>query len=158
MSEVQLSLFPDLHTALEADGTPVPSTTRLKLLPPADGAPDTNPKTRYGMAKPPIGLVPGTALVQIAESFRLGAQKYGPANWRVDPVSSSTYVNAAMRHLLQWVDGEDTDPESGVSHLAHVAACVCILMDAQTCSTLHDDRPPKAPTGDLIRSLTKPIS
>lgn len=155
MSEKQLDLFPHLHVALE-DGVPLPAAearARLKLTPP-----DSNPKTRFGMAKPPIGLIPATALVQIAESFRLGAEKYGPANWRVDPVSASTYVNAALRHLLQWQDGESQDPESGVSHLAHVAACVAIIMDAETCGTLLDDRPPPAPTGDLMRALTKPFN
>lgn len=120
-------------------------------------AKDSNPKTIYGQAKPPLGLVPGTALVLLAEAFRDGADKYGPANWRIDPVSMSTYYSAAMRHMAAYQDGEDID-KSGVPHLAHAAANLCILMDAAACGTLIDDRPPTAPTGDLIRAKTRNIT
>jgi hypothetical protein len=120
-------------------------------------AKDTNPKTAYGQAKPPLGLVPGVAMVQLAEAFRDGADKYGAANWRTDAVSSSTYFNAALRHLIAWNDGEECDKVSGVSHLAHAGANLCILMDAMACGKLVDDRPPVAPTGDVIRALTRPI-
>ncbi|QOC54155.1 dATP/dGTP diphosphohydrolase domain-containing protein [Caulobacter vibrioides] len=120
--------------------------------------PDANPKTRFGMAKPPLALIPAPALVHMAEAFKDGATKYGPANWRKDPVSTSTYVNAAMRHILAWFDGEQVDPVSKVHHLGHAAGCLAILMDAQACGTLLDDRPPPAPTGDLIRELTTPLA
>ena len=126
--------------------------------PPQPAAPDSNPKTRFGMAKPPLSLIPATALVHMAEGFRDGAAKYGPANWRKDPVSASTYLNAAYRHIAAWQDGEECDPVSGVHHLGHAADCLAILMDAQACATLLDDRPPSAPTGDLIRALTKPLT
>ncbi|MBK1968396.1 hypothetical protein JIX59_03495 [Brevundimonas diminuta] len=121
-------------------------------------APDTNPKTRFGMAKPPIGLIPGPAMIHMAEAFRDGAQKYGPANWREDPVSSSTYINAAFRHILSWYDGEEEAQDSGVHHLGHAAACLAILLDAQAQGTLHDDRPTKGVTASLIKERTRPIS
>jgi hypothetical protein len=100
-----------------------------------------NPKTRYGLAKPPIALIPMTALVEEACTFRLGAKKYGPANWREKAVPASVYVNAALRHILSWYDGQDLDPESGASHLAHARACMAILIDAASCDKLIDDRP-----------------
>ena len=119
--------------------------------------PDTNPKTRFGMAKPPMALIPSTALVHMAEAFRDGAAKYGPANWRKDPVSASTYLNAALRHTHEWLDGEQEDPVSKVHHLAHAMSCLAILIDAQATNTLIDDRPPPAPTADLIREKTRPL-
>ena len=45
-----------------------------------------------------------------------------------------------MRHLNAWRDGEDLDPESGLSHIAHIATSCNILLDAAACGTLQDDR------------------
>lgn len=52
-----------------------------------------------------------------------GADKYGVDNWQKcdDP---RRYDAAAMRHLLAFLDGEELDPDSGLSHLAH---CACSL-------------------------------
>lgn len=83
----------------------------------------------------------------------LGASKYGAFNWQADPVDATTYYSAAMRHLLQWFSGEDVDPESGSSHLAHVRACMAILIDAQASGKLVDDRPVCASAGEAIERL-----
>lgn len=93
----------------------------------------------------------------MAEAFRDGADKYGPANWRIDPVSASTYISALKRHLAMWVDGEECDPVSGVHHLGSVLSNAAILLDAQAHGSLIDDRPTKSVTADLIRTLTRPI-
>ena len=71
---------------------------------------------------------------------KLGADKYGIFNWRQTGVCASTYISAIMRHLDQWRDGEDMDAESGYSHIAHIAASCNILLDAQHCGKLRDDR------------------
>lgn len=131
--------------------TPTPPAAEAEPLP-------ENPKALYGRAKPSIGLVPAGALIQMAGVMGLGADKYGPFNWRKDPVQSMTYVHAAMRHLLSWLDGESTDPESGESHLAHVASCMAILMDAEACNTLIDDRPHKGAAATLIGLRTKAVT
>ncbi len=104
--------------------------------------PNQNPKTALGAAKPQLQLIPPIALVEEAGAFALGAEKYGPFNWREVPVSISTYVAAAQRHLMAYWDGEDTDPESGLCHLAHARACMAIVLDAQSVGTCNDDRPP----------------
>lgn len=146
--------LPDLEQFTQDD--PERASVLSRLDP--SGAPDSNPKTRFGMAKPPIGLIPGPAMVHMAEAFRDGTQKYGPANWRIDPVSASTYVNAALRHLLSWHDGEEEASDSGVHHLGHAAACLAILMDAQAQGTLIDDRPTTGTTASLIKERTRPLS
>jgi len=106
-----------------------------------DVAPDHNPKTRAGRLKTPLRfLIPHIARAE-AEVFKLGAEKYGPFNWRNEPISASVYYEAALRHLFQWWEGEDIDPESGQTHLAHVRACMAIIMDAAKGDTLQDDRP-----------------
>lgn len=106
-----------------------------------DDLPDTNPKTRYGVQKAPMHLIPPPALLAEADVFGLGAKKYGPYNWREHAVSASVYQAAALRHLMAWWEGEDSDPESGQSHLAHARACLGILLDAGSRGMLNDDRP-----------------
>lgn len=101
-----------------------------------------DPKGHAGSLKAPLHLLPPTALEEISWALKHGADKYGRANWRDNKVCATTYVGAMLRHLGAWQDGEDIDalPGSGRSHLASVAACVCILLDAEKCGTLVDDR------------------
>lgn len=118
---------------------------------------DNNPKTIYGNAKPPMHLVPAASTIHEAMAFGDGAAKYGPYNWREKTVSASTYIGAALRHIAAWFDGENIDPVSKVHHLGHAKACLGIILDAQLVENLNDDRPPVAPTGSLIASLTRKI-
>lgn len=118
---------------------------------------DDNPKTVHGDAKPPLHLVPATGTLHEAMAFADGAKKYGAYNWREKTVSSTTYLGAAKRHIDSWFNGEDTDPVSGVHHLGHARACLNIILDAQAVGNLNDNRPPKAPIAELIRTLTKPL-
>jgi hypothetical protein len=106
-----------------------------------------DPKGQAGSLKAPLGLVPPYAMEQTAWVHKLGADKYGPWNWRETGVCASTYVNAILRHLNAWRDGESLDPESGITHLAHIACSANILMDAEYCGKLQDDRN-KRPTND----------
>lgn len=99
-----------------------------------------DPKGIAGSHKTPLALIPPVAMEQTALVLKLGATKYGAFNWRKTGVCASTYLSAMMRHLNAWRDGEDLDPESGITHLAHVAANCNILMDAAACDTLQDDR------------------
>jgi hypothetical protein len=99
-----------------------------------------DPKGAAGALKTPMWLLPAHALQQTAWVHKLGSEKYGPYNWRKTSVCATTYISAIMRHLDAWRDGEDNDPESGISHIAHVAASCNILLDAQHCGKLNDDR------------------
>lgn len=116
-----------------------------------------NPKDLIGAKKAPLSLMPQSALVQIAPVFALGARKYGAYNWREagKAVQHMTYVEAAQRHLASYIDGETIDPESGASHLAHVAAGMMILLDAIACGNAVDNRPTPAPTAELLKLQTK---
>lgn len=116
--------------------------------------PDNNPKSAFGIKKPSLHLVPGTALMMLAKVMALGAAKYGAHNWRDQPVAATVYVSAALRHIFQWLDGEDIDPESGAPHLAHAMACAAIVLDAMAHGTLIDDRPVKGRTSEVIQQLT----
>jgi hypothetical protein len=109
-----------------------------------------DPKGEAGAKKAPMWLLPPVALEQTAWALKEGSEKYGPWNWRLTGVCASTYVSAIMRHLNAWRDGEDNDPDlPAVSHIAKIAACCNILMDAAACGTLQDDRN-KRPTSSFL--------
>lgn len=114
----------------------------------------TNPKRQYGTKKPSAQFIPPVAIIEESVVMALGAAKYGAFNWQDDPVDATTYYSAAMRHLMAWFAGEDKDPESGASHLAHVRACMAILMDGQASGILVDDRPKCASAADAVVRLT----
>lgn len=103
-----------------------------------------NPKDIAGQSKPQLHLIPAAALPVVARVMELGARKYGPYNWREKPIAHTAYISAAMRHLLAFLNGEDLDPESGQSHIAHAAAGLLILEDAMRVETAKDDRPKRA--------------
>lgn len=115
-----------------------------------------NPKDRIGASKPPLHLIPPAAEIAESMAMALGARNYGPYNWRESNVKATVYVAAARRHLAQWLDGQDDDPQSGVSHLAHARACLGILLDAMATGHLVDDRPPPGVATELIARFTVP--
>lgn len=103
--------------------------------------PDGNPKTIMGEAKPKMSDTPVIGIRLLGQVHTHGAEKYGRFNWREHNVSSSVYYDAAMRHITAWFDGEDNDPDTGLSHLAHVMAGMNIILDAQDHKSLNDNRP-----------------
>lgn len=114
-----------------------------------------NPKDRLGLKKPPLRLVPPAALLYMAKVMGLGAAKYGPYNWRQKKVRYTVYLEAAMRHILSALDGEEIDPESGQPHVAHAAACMAIVLDAKATGNLVDDRPTPGVAAKLIAEMTE---
>jgi hypothetical protein len=111
---------------------------QAEVTPPASA----DPKGQAGAAKPPLGLIPPEAMRQAAIVHALGARKYKAWNWRETKVLASTYINAALRHIAEYQDRQDVEPESGQSPLAHAIASLNILLDAKKAGTLIDDRPP----------------
>jgi hypothetical protein len=98
-------------------------------------------KLMAAKVKCPMHLLPPAALREAAWAHGQGANKYGPYNWRKSGVKCSTYYGAILRHLTLWADGHDSDPDSMRSHLAHIIASCNILLDAEYCGVLEDDRP-----------------
>ena len=100
----------------------------------------SNPKDQVGSTKLPLGLFPAVAIAHGALALFDGKCKYGENNYRATPVRASIYLDAALRHLHKLYEGEDTDPESGVSHAGHILASIAIYLDAEAAKTLIDDR------------------
>jgi hypothetical protein len=113
----------------------------------------TNPKDAMGVRKLPMHLVPGSAKAYLTMAFMEGALKYGKYNWRVAGVRASIYLDAMERHMEKYKNGEDIDKDTKVPHLASIMACCAIILDADLCDKLNDDRPPRADVSKLIDDL-----
>ena len=75
-----------------------------------------------------MSLLSSTAITKIAEVLTFGKKKYSAHNWR-NGLSHSRLMAASLRHLFAHLSGETIDPESGLSHLAHAACCVMMLIE-----------------------------
>lgn len=116
---------------------------------PAPGNPnsaskDTNPKDAVGIKKVPFSTVPAPVIAEIGLGMLEGARKYGRHNYRIAGIRYSVYYDAAMRHLTAWWEGQDTDPDSGLSHITKALASLVVLRDAMMNDKATDDRPPSS--------------
>lgn len=100
----------------------------------------TNPKDMLGTDRLPVHLWPMSATAFGCIGLTNGMLKYGRANWRESGVKLSVYVDAAIRHITDWFEGNDFDPEDGVHNLSGALACLAILVDAMVTGNLVDDR------------------
>lgn len=83
---------------------------------------------KFDNGKPRMGLIPRSALEAEATVLGFGAEKYGIYNWR-SGMDWMRLVDAALRHIYAFADGETYDPESGEHHLAHARCCLGFLIE-----------------------------
>ena len=104
--------------------------------------PDENwvPKaSKNDQSKPDLSLVPYVAMVKCSEALMVGERKYGRYNY-LKGHKSSQLTSAALRHLMAYIGGEETDPVDGQSHLGSVLASISMLLHQAEVGTLIDDR------------------
>jgi hypothetical protein len=99
-----------------------------------------NPKDAVGQTKPNLSIIPFAPLLEVCGALTEGALKYGPWNWRDEKISETIYADAAIRHLMQFLAGEDIDPDSGIHHVSKAIAGLVILRDAQIHGCSEDNR------------------
>jgi hypothetical protein len=167
----------DLYGQQGYPGTPAPTSEQVAAqrrgAEDVDAAlgnaypPTTNPKDAMAQAdgRLRLDLIPPAALAHEATAMMYGAfeaprkdggKGYGPMNWRDVRISARVYVAAAMRHLLDYLDGEDLAPDSKAHHLGHARATLGIVLDAAECGALDDDRPKKGSAARLMQELRRP--
>jgi len=105
---------------------------------------ETNPKAAIGIKKAGMSCVPACVLAEVGVAMMDGAAKYGSFNFRESGVRTSVYYDATMRHLLAFWEGEDCDPDSGLSHVTKAITSLVVLRDAMIQGKCTDDRPPKS--------------
>lgn len=75
-------------------------------------------------------LLPWDSLEEIVKVMEFGAGKYSPWNWaNGDGFKFHRLFNSSMRHFIAWFwKREDNDPETGLSHMAHLGCNVLFLL------------------------------
>ncbi len=111
----------------------------------AAGSKETNPKDVIGMKKAPISTLSCAVLFEMGLGMLEGARKYGRHNYRAMGVSATVYYDASIGHLMDWFEGEDIDPDSGLSHITKAMTALVVLRDSMLCGNWVDDRPLRNP-------------
>jgi hypothetical protein len=101
-----------------------------------------NPKDAVGSKKAPLSTISRRVLHELGLAMLEGECKYWRHNYRASKVRAMVYLDAHDRHISAWIEGQDIDPASGLSHLVKAMACLAIVRDAQLYDSLIDDRPP----------------
>lgn len=109
---------------------------------------DTNPKNAVGIKKVPIrSVLPAPVLGEVALALMEGARKYGRHNYRSAGVRASVYMDACGRHMDDFWEGVDIDPDSGLSHITKAISTLVVLRDSMLQGNWIDDRPPRSKEG-----------
>lgn len=75
-----------------------------------------------------LDLIEPEFIEGIGNVLTKGAQKYSENSWQNVENAENRYYAAALRHLMAYRRGEEADPESGLSHLEHVACNIMFLL------------------------------
>lgn len=84
---------------------------------------------KYDSEKPQLGLISGKAINELGKVLTFGAKKYGKDNWRDLEDLQFRCLSAALRHLMEVVDGNLIDEETGLSHFAHAMCNMMFAID-----------------------------
>ena len=84
--------------------------------------------------------------------------KYGEYNWRDQPVEAMTYLDAALRHLQLYMNGEARARDTNVQNLGAVMACCAILLDAEANGSLIDNRRKSKAACDALHQAEKMVA
>lgn len=113
-----------------SDSTPIETLLDIKSL---EGV-------KFDQDKPRPELIAPEFIESLSLVLTYGAKKYADRNWEKG-MNWSRPFGALMRHMWAWWRGEDKDPETGFSHLAHAACCLMFLITYETRKPTFDDRP-----------------
>lgn len=82
---------------------------------------------KYDSGKPRFSLIDPKFMLEFAQVMTMGAEKYGADNWKTIENAIPRYKDALHRHMNAFEQGKMDDEESGLSHLAHIAANAMFL-------------------------------
>lgn len=74
---------------------------------------------RYNNGKPKWSLVPQSSLLPMVRVLEFGATKYEAFNW-TKGLSITEICESLKRHLDAFMEGEDNDSDSRLSHIGHI--------------------------------------
>lgn len=84
---------------------------------------------KFDVNKADWSLIAWDSMEEILKVLEFGKIKYAAWNWSENGgFKYSRVLSATLRHLFAFIRGEDNDPESGISHIAHVGCNVMFLL------------------------------
>lgn len=95
--------------------------------------------TKHDIGKPRMDLLPFEAIEEVAKVLGFGAARYSPWNWYAG-FDYGRLIAASLRHISAFQQGQDNDPESNLSHIAHATANLLFLITLQMKNRGKDDR------------------
>ena len=101
----------------------------------------TSDGIKYDSEKPKMNLLPPKAIVEISKVLTFGAAKYDAENWRKLDDLQNRYTAGALRHIFAHMDGEELDPETNLSHLAHAMCCLLFKLEIELEERAEKERP-----------------
>lgn len=112
----------------------MPNETSGGLTPASGGG------SRFNTGKLRYSLVSVHALKELVKVLEFGAKKYDSWNWSKG-LSWTECYDSLDRHMKAWLGGEDKDPETGLSHVAHAMCNAMFLVHFIITGAGRDDRP-----------------
>lgn len=108
-----------------------------------EGQTDIQTGIKYDGGKAPLAnylsLWSMTAIIETGKVLEFGGKKYGYFNWKKG-LAWLRVLSAVFRHLTAWMMGQDKDPETGLSHLAHAMCGIMFLLEYEETHKELDDR------------------
>lgn len=86
---------------------------------------------KFDQGKLDYTLLPWDGVEEIVKVLEFGARKYARDNWKHVDRAQSRYLAAAFRHIIAYNQGQTTDQETGLSHLAHAGCCLLFLLSLE---------------------------
>ncbi len=112
----------------------IPITAQIEMFPAATPEEEEAMKAlaekgmKFDGGKLDYTLVPWQGMDEVVRVLEFGAKKYARDNWKFVNHAQPRYLAAAFRHIIKYNEGELTDPETGLSHLAHATCCMLFLL------------------------------
>lgn len=106
--------------------------------------PGLEAKLRAIESKPALSLIPTQPLMEVGRVLSyssLGPKaKYKKDLWREEPVPVSERLSSALRHIVDWNEGQEKDPGSGLHPIAHAITQLMMAMETARTNPEEDDR------------------
>lgn len=84
---------------------------------------------KHDQGKLDWSLLPVDSVEEILKVLEFGKHKYAAWNWASNGgFKYSRLFGSLLRHIFAWWRGEDRDPETGLSHLAHAGCNILFLL------------------------------
>lgn len=100
---------------------------------------DDKAKT-YDAGKAPLAQIPWAGVDEMALVQEYGHQKYGDFNNYRKGMEVSRNLSCALRHIRDFMNGIDLDPESGRNHLGHAMCRIAFVLQNLKDGVAIDDR------------------